>query len=359
MTIDLEQQLRAYFGELADSAPIEPPQSFDPSVTHVEVSSPPTTRPRQLALVSSIALVVLAVAAFAVLQNRDQKPSGIGSTTPAPVDSSTPLTSREPVGVDGPALWAPPASASVQITGYTSWEPAADTTGAVVAPNGRVFGISLNAYYPDTTADGELRRIGRYDVRAITDGTAPAEGYRLIHDGCLSFNIITAGEDSWSDNTTALINGLTLDPARAELKLPPGWTSLGSAALKAQYGLDIAVTAGGTTTTISLFQMPGAPIGAYLQGMESPPQLVALGDGTAWVIHGVTTDGFTEIVGERNGTAFRLSGLATSAQLLGLATSMIQAPVSDWKTHSDSNVTPGTAQPPPPGCVVPRLNLVP
>ncbi|MEO6492952.1 MAG: hypothetical protein ABIP99_08975 [Ilumatobacteraceae bacterium] len=251
------------------------------------------------------------------------------------------------------------ASASVQITGYTSWEPAADTTGAVVAPNGRVFGISLNAYYPDTTADGEFRRIGGYDVRATTDGTAPAEVYRLIHEGCLSFNIITAGEDSWSDNTTALINGLTLDPTRAELKLPPGWTSLGSSALKAQYGLDIEVTAGGATTPISLFQMPGAPIGTYLQGMESPPQPVALGDGTAWVIHGVTTADFTQIVGERNGTAFRLSGLATSAQLLDLAMSMIQAPVSDWKTHSDSNVALGTAQPPPTGCVVPSLNLVP
>ena len=360
MTTDLEDQLRAYFGELAVSTPVEQPVSFAPRLTHVQVLSSHSARPRQLALVSSITLVVLAVAAFAVLQKRDPTPSGIGSTTPAPVDSTTPSTTPEPVGVDGAVLWAPSTSSAVRIVGYTSWEAAAGSTGAVVAPDGRVFGLTLNAYYPDTPAEGELRHVGGFDVRAIADATAPAEVYRLIHDGCLSFGIITAGEDPWSDNTTALINGLTLDPTDAQLKLPTGWTSLGSSALMAQYGLDIAVTAGGTTNTISLFQMPGAPAGAYLQGMESPPQPVALdGGGTVWVIHGVTTDGFNEIVGERNGTAFRLMGVATSAQLLDLAATMTQAPSSDWTTHRDTNVTPGTAQPPPPECVVPTLTVVP
>ncbi len=105
--------------------------------------------------------------------------------------------------------------------------------------------------------------------------------------------------------------------------------------------------------------MPGAPVGAYLQGMESPPQPVEIAGQTVWVIHGVTTDGYTEIVGDRNGTAFRLTGVATSAQLLDIAATMIQAPSSDWTTHRDPNVTPATAEPSLPGCVVPTLNIVP
>lgn len=352
MTTDLEDQLRTYFGELADSTPVEQPVSFAPLLTQVQVLSSHSARPRHLALVSSIALVVLAVAAFAVLQSRDPGPSEIGSATPS--------TTPEPVDVEGSVLWAPSASSAVRIVGYTTWDPAAGSAGAVVAPDGRVFGLTLNAYYPGTPAEGELLHVGRYDVRALADATAPAEVYRLIHEGCLSFGIVTAGEDPWSDNTTALINGLTLNPTNAQLKLPTGWTSLGSSALMAQYGLDIEVSAGDTTNTISLFQMPGAPAGAYLQGMESPPQPVVLdGVGTVWVIHGVTTDGFTEIVGERDGTAFRLMGVATSAQLLDLASTMIQAPSSDWATHRDANVTPGTAQPPPPDCVVPNLTVVP
>jgi hypothetical protein len=162
----------------------------------------------------------------------------------------------------------------------------------------------------------------------------------------------------WSTDAIALVNGLTGDDSSIRIELPPGWSSLGDAAAGHQFEISFDVTVNGTRQTLSMWQMPNAPAGFYMTAMESNPRPVQIDDFAGWISDGVTTPGYTDLIAERDGTAFFIGGAVPADQLIEITRTMVRAPQADWTIHQDPNITNITPAPAPPGCQLPTLDIV-
>jgi hypothetical protein len=252
------------------------------------------------------------------------------------------------------------SSGSLHITEHQQADAASAYGAAVVSPGGTVFGISVN---PDdgnaTTVGADERVVAGYIVRAVVDGSSPGEIYRSIRTPtCINVSINSAGEDKWSNDAISLIGSLTMNGTGIQFNLPTGWSTLGHSASQPQFETTFEVEVNGASQTLSMWQMPNAPVGFYLTAEESNPKAIQVGEMTAWIGEGVTTPGYTKLVAERDGTAFSLSGRVPADQLIAIANQMVRAPQAEWTAHVDPNVTRITPAPAPAGCQLPSFEIV-
>ncbi len=350
MSTDLDTRLRELFTELADATPVETPARFHPEqLTTARVARDLRPRSKWLAVAGAAAAIVLIVGLVAIARHDDAR--NLSPTNPT-------TTTRAIPGTD-PVLWVPDTSlGSITITGYNQASDAPMYGGAVRSPDGTVFGISVNPDYGDTTPTGEVRTIGGRTVRASTDGSAPGEVYRTTTIGCINVGLTTAGEDPWSTDAIALVNGLTDGSGSIRIVLPSGWSTLGYTAAGHQFEVSFDVIVNGRQQSLSMWQMPNAPAGFYLTAHESNPRSVQVGGVQGWVIDGVTTAGYTTLVAERDGTAFFVGGDIPEDQLIKITEAMVRAPQADWTAHQDPSITSITPAPPVPGCQLPALDIV-
>ena len=350
MSTQIEERLRAYFDEAANRTAAAPTVRFRPTDQSRTSSSP--RRPRTLTICAAAFVVTLA--GLVAIRSRDDGPAQPDQPLESPVATTSEIASSIPSS--DPPLFAPPESATVSVTSHAV-HSMSGAAGAVIAPDGRIFGIGLSPASSLAAPTGDLRHIGEFDVRAMTDRTAPEEIYRWISSGCLALDITTAGEAAFSANTEALIEGLTIRDDDVTLTLPTGWSLLGASARKTQYQSGLHIAVGDTTTELNLFQMPDTSIGVYLVSFETPPQPIDVNGDPSWVIPSATTEGYTTLVGERDGTAFTLSGRATPAELIAVAESFVRAPLVSWTSSEPANAPIVTSEPAPSGCTVPPLSI--
>jgi hypothetical protein len=350
MSTDLDTRLRELFTELADATPVETPTRFHPElIATAGMARDLTHRSKWLAVVGVAAAIALIVGLVAMVRHDDARN----------LSPSNPTATTRAIPPTDPVLWAPDTSSgAITIAEYQQATSAPLHGGAVRSSDGTVFGISVNPDFGDTPTTGDERTIGGHTVRASTDGTAPGEVYRTTTIGCINVGLTTAGEDTWSDDALALLNGLTASDGSIRIELPPGWSTLGQAVAGRQFEVSFDVTVNGRQQTVSMWQMPSAPAGFYLTAMESNPRAVQIGGAQGWVVDGVTTAGYTTLVAERDGTAFVVGGLIPVDQLIKITRAMVRAPQSDWTAHQDRSVTNITPAPAPPGCQLPALDIV-
>jgi hypothetical protein len=345
VTTDLEVRVRSLFTKLADATPVEPDATFTPRRgVHVQLAPKQPIRSR---LMIAVSMVLVLGAAAALVVRHAEGPSG----------EPTPSTSAPPS--DSPSgLWLPQTiDGALRIVGYAHHEGSPTAQGAVVAPDGTVFGLSANAPSASTAPPQERRRIGAFDVEAVADGTSPAEIYRSIIDDCVAVDITTADEEMWSADTVTLINGLTISGSTVHFDLPAGWTTLGANAWKVQYQATIESTTAGTTHELTLVQMPGATLGFYLDAMESPPKEVTVGGQRGWLIAGVTTPGYNTLVALRGSTPFSLAGEVPGDELVRIAESMTPADATAWTQQTNQQQPPATPASVAPSCARPTIQI--
>ncbi len=348
MNTHTEDQLRDHFRDVAEAMNVTTPDRFN-LVQPTAVTVGPRTRPARRVLAPAaigVAAVAICVVGLIAIRGNDNG-TRVNSTDQGFVTTVPPA---------GPALFTPSDSDKYSVTTRQVFEPDSSWTGAASTPDGRVFGFSLGEYSGDELPSDETREIGKLTVTASTDGTAPDEIYRTVRTGCIALTVATASEPAFSDDTIRIFGSLKLADAAVNIELPSGWTNLGASLHGAQYVSQLGL-AGHTTETLTLMQMPNAPIGVYLATAETAPEPVDVRGDRAWIIRSTTTAGFTTLVGERDGTAFRLDGLATPDQLVAIAETFVRASATDWTGTATPDVQPPATQPPPPACVVPALAL--
>jgi hypothetical protein len=170
--------------------------------------------------------------------------------------------------------------------------------------------------------------------------------------------VTTAGEDPWSSDAVALLQGVALVDGSVRLELPLGWTSLGEASAKHQFGTSFDVTVDGRRQTLVMWQMPNAPVGFYLRVGQGKPRPVDVGGRQGWTVDSATSPGYTTLIAERDGTALFIEGPVPASQLIDIAEGMVRAPQADWTSHKDPNMSNITAAPAPAGCQVPALEIL-
>jgi hypothetical protein len=341
MSTDLDDRLRGLFTEVADATPVNTPSRFQPDrVPYADSALDRPHRARRL-VVAGVAAVVVVIVGLVVLLQRDD----------------TAKVSTASVPSTDPVLWVP-SEASGTITEYYEADEAPMSQGAVRAPDGTLFGISLlsNSGFPVTA--GEERQIGGNTVRSSTEPSAPDVVSRVISFGCSNLVVVSTGEDPWSTDAIALLQGIALVAGTVRLELPSGWTSLGGAASRHQFATSFDVRVDGGTQTVSMWQMPNAPVGFYLTGGVSNLQPVDIGGAQGWTIESAGSPDYRTLVAERDGTAFSIAGPVPASLLIEIEQALVRAPRADWTAHDDPQSSNITAAPAPAGCEVPALEIL-
>lgn len=352
MTTELDTRLRELFTELADGTPVEAPSRFRPEeLAAIRGADDPAPRSRWV-IVAGLAAATLLLVGLVVIGRGDHD-KVLGPSGPSTTTRQIPATD--------PVLWLPDTSSgSVHATEHQQADAAIAYGAAVVSPDGTVFGINVNLDYGNATRVGTDERIvGGFTVKAFVDGSSPGEIYRSITAECINVGINSAGEDKWSNDAINLIDSLTMNGTSIQFNLPTGWSTLGHSASRPQFETTFDVEVNGASQTLSMWQMPNAPVGFYLTAEESNPKAIQVGGMTAWISEGVTTPGYTTLVAERDGTAFSISGRVPTDQLIAIAREMVRAPQTEWTAPVDPNVTRITPAPAPAGCQLPGFDIVP
>ncbi|MCE9622818.1 MAG: hypothetical protein K8R99_10770 [Actinomycetia bacterium] len=285
---------------------------------------------QQPRLMVRVAAASIAAAAIVGLVLTLQRPDA--SQIAAPPRPTLDLAPSTPIGV----LLPDPATPGVHVVSGEAYGALDESRGAVMAPDNTVFGFVVSRPgIGEPTSGAETRIISGHGVRAIADGSAPTEIYRTINGSCATLTVTTADEAMWSDNTLALIAGMTLDGSNVSVALPAGWNDLGSSAARPQHIYELSVDSQGEPVQLFLQQMPGVPAGWFLSANETAPRAVDLDGSTAWLVDGATTPGWHSIIGERDGIGFALSGMLASDELTSIARSL--------RTFDASNVGYGGA----------------
>lgn len=351
MTADLQDRLRDLFREQANATQVNPPARFNDDPIHVELDHRPGQRSRHVVALAAAAILIATVGAISFSVGHDGRTqSGPSATTDHPTEVPT----------TDPVLWVPLLDGvGSRVTSRTMAKSSA-SSGALLSPSGSVFSINVNASNGDEAKapyDSEQIINGR-TVRALADKSSTGVVYRTIYLDCLNFGATTAGIEAWTDAATALLNAVTINGPSVSITPPEGWSSLGAANGPQQYGTVFDAAVNGRTEQVGMWQAPDAPVGFYLHG-ETPPTKLASATGELWSSPSTTTPGISTIIGERDGTAFFLSGKVPEAQLAQIAQSMIRAPLADWTQQPQDKITAVTASTTPANCSVPTLTIHP
>lgn len=322
----LEDELPDLFHELAEAHPVGPrPDLFEDVFVRMTSTSPPRRSP-VLVRLAAAACVALVVGGLVFLSGRDVEPAvsdqpAATTSTVAP-ESTPPTTSPRPNAVGVATVLAPPAESSIRLISAQHWGSGGIASGAVVAPDGTVFSITVGAgptWLPDTdqweTIPSERRgldTIAGRDVAAMVDASAPRQIYRTVRDACWSIELVTADAPMWSDDVTTLISAITPnrdvqpgDNPAVTVEVPNGWTSLGAGRFMESWTMDLQVDVDGTTHDVHLAQRPNAPVGVLLYGESNPTPFDH--DGLQWwSVDTVTTPGQTSVIGDAGLGAFRI-----------------------------------------------------
>lgn len=350
MNLQIDRHVKAVFDEIIAAAP-------DPGPPPSGEFHDDERRPQR---------VWLAVAAVAMLL------AGIGATIvatllrTAPADQAATSATVMPLPVNVLALLEPVADSSVQVADRSRFEPEQPTVGgAVVAPDGTVFGIALVptapldlAVFPDSYDE---RTIADRPAWGMVDGSAPEEIYRGIEVGCATLSVTTAGEAMWSTDTELLAALIESDGTAVTIRLPDGWASLGTAMIESIYNSTLEVRVNDTDYRVQLTQAIGAPVGPLLATMESNPTVFIHGTDELWHVAGATTPGYNTLVGRQHDTAFSLTGNAPIDVLTQVVDALAAVPASDWLQRptspeliDDTDITSGAL----PSCNLRRLDVI-
>ena len=341
MSTDLDDRLRGLFSDLAEATPVATPSRFQPERIAYADRAPDRGRRAKRLVLAGVAAAVIVIVGLIGIYVRDDT----AKVTTAAIPSTDPV------------LWVPDTS-SGKITAYEQADPGPINQGAVRAPDGTVFDISLNANSGDAGTAGEERQIGGHTVRLATDASATGVVYRSIALGCSNLGVTSAEEDPWSSNAVALLQGVAVVDGTVRLALPLGWISLGAAPAGHQFGTSFDVTVDGRKQTLSMWQMPDAPVGFYLRVGQGKPQPVEVAGRQGWTFDSASSPGYTTLVAERDGTAFFIAGPVPASQLIEIAEGMVRAPQVDWTSHKDPNMSNATMAPAPAGCQLPALEIL-
>jgi hypothetical protein len=342
MSTDLDDRLRGLFTELAEATPVDTPSRFQPERRAYAEQVPERPHRATRLVLAGVAAVVVVIVGLVVILQRDE----------------TAKVSTSPIPSTDPVLWVPSAT-SGKITAYQQADEGPLEAGAVRAPDGTVFGIHLNVNSEDGVfVEGESRDIGGHTVRNLTLSTPTPLGvvYRRMSLGCSNLDVTSAGDDPWSADAIALLDGVAVLDGKVRLELPSGWTSFGAAPSRHQFGTSFDVTVDGVTQTIYMFQMPDAPVGFYLANLQTNPEPVDVGETQGWMAE--TPDGYRRLVAERDGTSFFIAGTVPASKLVEIAKALVRAALADWTTHKDPGTSNETMAPAPAGCQVPSLEIL-
>lgn len=330
----LEDELPDLFHELAAAHPVGPrPELSDQVLVR---TTPPPRRSPVVVWLAAAACVALVVGGLAFLSGRDAKPAvsdqpAVTTSTVAP-DSTAPPTSPLPSAAGEAIVLAPPAGSSIRLISARHWGNGGIASGAVVAPDGTVFSISVGTgptWLPDTdqwdaipSERRALDTIAGRDVAAMIDGSAPGQIYRTVRDDCWSIELVTADAPMWSGEVTTFISAITpnrdvqpVDDYAVTVDVPDGWTSLGAARFLESWTMELQVDIDGTRHDVHLAQRPNAPVGVLLSGESNPVPFDHNGR-QWWAVDIVTTPGMTSVIGDEGFGAFHIASDLTTEQLV-------------------------------------------
>jgi hypothetical protein len=320
MNLQIDPHVKAVFDEIVAAAP-----DIGPTPTS-EFSNTDERPQRAWLTVAAAAMLVAGLAAIVGVVVLRSQPSGPAATT-----ATQPSL---PAGV--PALLEPGANSGLTVTGRSRFAPEQATAGgAVLAPDGTVFGLGLaptapldlGGVLPDNYNE---RTLAGWPAWGLVDGSAPEEIYRGIEVDCATLSVTTAGEPMWSSDTELLAASVRSDGTTLTIELPDGWTPLGTTTIKETFNSTIAVSVDGADHQVRVRQAIGAPIGALLITMETNPVRLTDDRDVLWHVEGATTPGWNTLVGLRHDTAFSLSGNAPVDVLTQIADSLIAVPADGW-----------------------------
>lgn len=336
----LDDELPDLFHELAEAHPVGPPPELSDDV-FVRATSTSTSSPGRspvLVGLAAAACVALVVGGLAFLSGRDANPTvsdqpAVTTSTVAP-ESTPPTTSPLPNAAGVAAVLAPPAQSSIRLISAQHWGKGGIASGAVVAPDGTVFGITVGTgptWLPVTdeweTIPSERRgldTIAGRDVAAMVDASAPGQIYRTVRDACWSIELVTADAPMWSDDVTTLISAITpnrdvqpVDDPAVTVEVPDGWTSLGAGRFLESWTIELQVDIDGTTHDVHLAQRPNAPVGVLLYGESNPTPFDHDGQ-QWWSVDTVTTPGRTSVIGNAGLGAFRIDSDLPAEKLVDI-----------------------------------------
>ena len=298
--------------------------------------------------VFAIAAAVIAVAAigaglFAMSrQNSDAKPA-----------DSTPLAPNElnrllyPAGMD-----------VTQVYGTASQGNRSGTV--LVAPDGRPFAVSvMDNFWGSQPADREQRQVGG---RTFSAGDEMGSISYTTLSSCL---MVAVGErvpqdGTWSADALTALNGLSIDGTDVTVQTPAGWTSMGSGALSASYGVSFTTPDG---RAANLDQMLDSPAGALVAQRTLYSLTATAVDGSPAWLYG---DGQWMFLAWNRAEGSAVLGLqdGTAEELLALAAQMATQHGSDWSQGLDhfaegSASTVATAAGVPGQCGTRTLTVLP
>jgi hypothetical protein len=213
----------------------------------------------------------------------------------------------------------------------TAW---AQQVAAVVDPDGNLLTVELSGTSGSPEdGEGEWRRVGDLDVRAIAGPSGTVDNYAVFRP-CwyLRINDPTDADTRgiWRSAVVELLAAAQPGDAHLAMALPAAWTSLGVGAPSPLFELLLSVPTEDGATTVTVSQGPGSNVaftnGPARSGFARVPFL----GGSGWVsesgLHASTV-----VMWERDGTSFRAEAEGLTAHEIELAVDeMRTSTVDDW-----------------------------
>ena len=293
-----------------------------------------------------------------------------GAQSPTP--NTPPATSPPAPTAFVERLFFPPddASTSMKQVMATPMAPTPDarSAGAVVAPSGKSYGITVSENY----WGGLPSDLDQHDIngRAVAVSNEDGSTVYTSVNPCAMVGVtdMGAGSEPWSVEATTLLSALSIQNGLLSMSLPPGWTNVGSGLLSTMYGLTYDTNLNGTRHSVSLMEMVGAPLGALLaQSQWAPMTPTSFPADQAWSITpprstftflGWQVDGVAVLLGADHATLDELNQLASSLKRQKVsAWAQLLTRVADKDVATSSSVTFATQVPTTRACGPRRLSI--
>ncbi len=294
---------------------------LDLATAHATPSAPPAEHRRARRLVVAGAAAVLA-AGGAAWWARPPAP-GHGSMTSVPQPSAA-------------QIWVPPSSIDRIEVDPSFFESGTRQYGQMRSPSGQVFGVGVGENLLGTLPSDRDRRtvdgttFGRFEEMSVAVYTAVNE--------CTAVGVQTV-EPAWSDEVMAVLAAVHLEAGTVSVRLPAGWTSLGSGPVVPVIRIQFDATIDGHPATYQLKEAVGQPLGS-LEGPVGGLIPVDVGDSPGWLGNGEAR----VLRWERDGVALQLAATnVTTDEILRVATSLVQMPLDRARSSAPPAAAGSTA----------------